>query len=132
MTSLPVQVMDLAKRPDSCKILTTINEDGSPHSIVCGTLFVPSPEEIGIGRVWLGRTCENLSRDSRASFIVWGGVQAYEIGCRFRCATSEHDALDEINEKLDRINVKASSVLIFDVESVYDEGFGPDVGKKIA
>ena len=132
MVSLPVQVLEIARRPGSCKILTTVDEDGSPHSIVCGTLFVPDTDIIGVGRVWMGKTCANLERDPRATFMLWEGTHAYEIRCRFHRATSDHEALNEINEKLDRMNVKAASVLLFDVESVSDEGFGPNVGKKIA
>jgi len=132
MVSLPANVLDLAKRPDSCKILTTINEDGTPHSIVCGTLFVPDQETIGVGQVWLNTTGKNINRDPRAEVLLWQGAQAYSIQVTFRKCSQEPAFLDAMNEKLDRMNVKATSVWFFDIVSVTDEGFGPRVGQQIA
>ena len=132
MVTLPPQVLELAKRPDTVKIMTSINEDGTPHSIVCGTLFVPDQETIGVGQVWLGRTGRNILRDPRVEFLLWGGRTAVGIHCRFREKTEDPAVVDAVNEKLDRMNIKAASVWFFDIVSATDESFGPNVGQKIA
>ena len=131
MVTLPAQVLELAKRPDTVKIMTSINEDGTPHSIVCGTLFVPDAETIGVGQVWLGRTGRNILRDGRVEFLLWNGRSAYGIHCTFREKTEDAEILAAVNEKLDRMNIKAASVWFFDITSATDESFGPNLGTKI-
>ena len=84
MTDLPLQALEITKRPDNSKILTTINPDGTPHSVVCASLFVPNPSTIGVGKVILNNTCRNLKRDPRAEFIIRQGAQAFSVQCRFR------------------------------------------------
>lgn len=132
MTELPPQVLDTAKRPDGCKILTTINPDGTPHSVVCKTLFIPDRSTIGVGRIYFKNTCANLSRDPRAEFLIWLGPNAFSVQCTLREEVAEGDALAAINEKLESIGYRASSVLLFDVLGVSSEGLGADAGKRIA
>ena len=132
MVTLPPQVADLAKRSESCKILTTINEDGTPHSIVCGALLVPNDEMIGVGQTWMSITGANIERDPRVEFVLYLGAQAYTVQARFRKQSENPDAVNCINEKLERINLKVSTVWFFDVVSVLDEGLGPNVGTQIA
>jgi len=131
MVTLPPQVADLARRSESCKILTTINEDGTPHSIVCGALLVPNDEMIGVGQTWMGVTGSNIERDPRAEFVLYFGAQAYTVQCIFRKKSENPEAVNCINEKLDRINLKVTAVWFFDVLSVRDEGLGPNVGTQL-
>ncbi len=131
MVALPPQVLELAKHPDTCKILTTINEDGTPHSIVCGTLFVPDAETIGVGKVWLGTTSRNIALDRRAEVLLWKRAQAFSIQVRFREISEDPAVVGIINEKLEHMNMKVDSVLMFEPLSVTDEGMGPNVGTRI-
>jgi len=132
MVALPTQALEVAKHPDACKILATINEDGTPHSIVCGTLFIPDASTIGVGKVWLNTTCENVARDRRAEVLIWKGALAYSIQVKFREVTKDPAVIDSVNEKLEHMNLVVDSVLLFDVLSVTDEGMGLKVGQQIA
>ena len=132
MVNLPPQVLDLAKRPDSCKVLTTINEDGSPHSIVCGAFLVPDAHTVVVGQTWMNVSGANLERDPRAEIVVWIGAAAYTIQCRYVRKSDDEKYLKCMNEKLDRMNLKVTTVWFFEVDSVRDEGLGPNVGTQIA
>lgn len=132
MVNLPPQVLDLAKNPDACKVLTTINEDGSPHSIVCGAFLVPNANTIVVGQTWMNITGANVERDPRAEIVVWYGALAYTIQCRFVKKSDNPKYLQCMNEKLERMNLAVSSVWFFEVLSVRDEGLGPNVGTQIA
>lgn len=132
MVNLPPQVIELVKKPDTCKIFTTINEDGTPHSIVAGALLAPNPSTIGVGPTWMNVTGANLDRDPRAEIVVYYGAMAYSIQCRFKKVSDNPEAINCMNEKLDRYNLSVSAVWFFDVLSVRDEGLGPNVGKQIA
>lgn len=132
MVNLPPQVLDLAKNPDACKVLTTINEDGSPHSIVCGAFLVPNANTIVVGQTWMNITGANVERDPRAEIVVWYGASAYTIQCRFVKKSDNPKYLQCMNEKLERMNLAVSSVWFFEVLSVRDEGLGPNVGTQIA
>ena len=68
MAKLTPVLVDLIRRPDTNKVMSTISEDGMPHTIVCGTLTVPEEDVIAVGRVWLNRTGRNIQRDPRAEF----------------------------------------------------------------
>ena len=132
MVNLPPQVLDLVKRPDTCKVLTTINDDGSPHSIVCGAFLVPDTHTIVVGQTWMNITGANLERDPRAEIVVWIGAAAYTIQCRFVKRSEDEKYLKCMNEKLERMNLKVFAVWFFEVVSVRDEGRGPTVGTPIA
>ena len=133
MVSLPPAVLEMAKHPNTIKIMSSINEDGTPHSIICGTLFVPDAETVGVGQVWMGTTGRNVMRDGRVEFVLWGeGRKAFGVQCRFREKTDDPVVLASVNEKLERMNIEARSVWFFDVVAVTDESFGPNMGKVIA
>lgn len=131
MVQLPPFIVDAIRRPDTNKVMSTVNEDGTPHTVVCGSLTVPEPDTIAVGRVWLRTTGKNLERDPRAEFLVWSGKSAYSIVCDFKGATKEADHVLKMNEGLDKMNMFTGTLWLFEVKSVYDEGLGEGAGRQI-
>ena len=131
MVQLTPQVLELLRRPDSNKILSTINADGTPHSVVCGSFEMSDDGCIGVGKVWFRTTGENLMRDPRAEFLVWLGKYAYSIQVELSEKSRRSEDVDSINEQLDKMQMKARSVWFFTPLSVMDQGITSTTGQQI-
>ena len=132
MAKLTPVLVDLIRRPDTNKVMSTISEDGMPHTIVCGTLTVPEEDVIAVGRVWLNRTGRNIQRDPRAEFFVWSGKYAYSILCEFIGNSADEKEVEKMNEGLDKIGLGTSTVWKFRVLAGYDEGISDTMGERIS
>ncbi len=128
MAKLTPVMMDLIRRPDSIKVMSTVSEDGMPHTIVCGTLTVPEEDVIAVGRVWLSTTGKNIERDPRAEFFVWSGKNAYSILCEFIGESGDSADVEKMNAGLDKYGMGTCTVWKFRVTAVYDEGMMSDTG----
>lgn len=128
MVRLTQDIIDLIFRPESFKVMSTVGEDGNPHTVVCGTLMVPDASTLAVGRVYLRNTGKNLERDPRAEFLVTYGKEAYSILCHYRGECEDEDIIKRINQGLNRMGLMTSTVWLFDVDSVYDEGLTPTSG----
>ena len=131
MVQLPQYIIDLIRRPDSNKVMSTVSADGTAHTVVCGSLTVPDSDRIAVGRVWLRATGKNLERDSRAEFLVWSGKEAYSIVCDFVGSTRDVDDVAKMNAGLDKMGMFTGTLWLFEVRAVYYEGLGDNAGKKI-
>lgn len=132
MVKIPPNVLDLLRRPDSNKTMSTVSENGLSHSVVCGSLMVPDDETIGVGRVWLRTTGKNLSRDPRAEFLVWSGKNAFSIECTLKGSIGDVDAIQSLRDKLGNMNMDVNRVWLFSVDAIYDQGISDTTGQKIA
>lgn len=132
MATLPPDVIDLLRDPKSYKTMSTVGEDGSPHSVVCGTLLVPDEHTVAVGVIYLRTTGENLGRNPSAEFLVSRGKEAYSVSCKFRGPSDDGSLIAEMNLRLDRIGARVGTVWLFDVEGVRDEGLTYTSGMKIA
>ncbi len=124
-------ITDLLKRPETHKVLSTSSPDGVPHTIVCGSIVVPSPSTLAVGEVYMYTTSQNLKANGRAEVLVWSGKTAYAIQVQVRCREESGPELDKMNQNLSKMNVSASAVWIFDVLSVTNEGMGAEAGSKV-
>ena len=77
-------------------------------------------------------TASNLNENNRASFLVTSGAEAYQIDAVVRERQTEGPLLDDLNQKLDRIHLKATAVWIFDVTAVTVASASHEAGKRIA
>lgn len=131
MAKLTPVLIDLIRRPDTNKTMSTVSEDGTPHSIVCGSILVPDPETICVGKIWMRTTGDNLERDPRAEFLVWSGRYAYSIVCDLVPSADDDKSLAKLNEELERKGMRNADLLTFRVRAVYDEGLSDNSGERI-
>ena len=113
-------------------MLITADGMGQPRGIVCGSIFVPDPETLAIGEVFMNVTRSNLETNPKAAVTVTFGGEAYNINVTVKSREEEGETLNSLNERLSKINLKAKAVWFFNVESVFDEGINPNAGKQIA
>ena len=131
MVKLTPVIVDFIRRPDTVKVMATVNEDGFPHSIVCGSVLVPDEETIAIGRVWVRTTGHNLERDPRAEFLFFSGKTAYSVLCDLVECSSAGPMVEKINQYLSRMNMSTGSIWLFKVKAVFDEGISENTGTQI-
>ncbi len=132
MVALPAKVRDFLNRPEPVKMLVTANSEGQPRGIVCGSIFVPDEETLAVGEVFMNVTKSNLESNPKAAVTVAFGGEAYNINVSVASRVEEGELLDNLNERLSKINLRAKAVWLFKVEAVYDEGINPNAGKLIS
>lgn len=132
MVDIPAEVMDIMNAQGTVKALVTANKAGQPHAIVCGTIACPAPGKMVVGEVLMKRSAEYMAENGKAAFMIAAGPKAYEIQVENPVRYDNGDALAQMNEMLAGVNLHAKALWMFDVVAVYDEGAGPNAGKKIA
>ena len=130
--AMPAAVIDLLKRPNTTKVLVTCGEDGQPHAIVCGSIFVIDDKTLGVGEVLMKQTVKNMEYNKKIAIEVVSGTSAYEIRGKAIERQDSGPGLDALNANLEKMHLKANAMWIFSADEVYDEGANPNAGKKIA
>lgn len=127
---LPI-IIDMLKRPDTHKVLSTSSADGIPHSIICGSLLVTDPSTIIVGQVYMQRTVSNLEVNPRAEFLVWRGAEAYSIQAVLRCHYGDGPNMEKMEQLLGKMNMVPVEVWEFEVLSAHDEGITEKAGSRV-
>lgn len=132
MAAIPANVIEKMNQPTAVKVLVTADKSGQPHAIVCGSIISPEPSKMVVGEILMHKSAENLKANPKAAFMVSAGMEAWEIDVSNPVRIAEGPALEQMNEQLAAIHLKANALWMFDVEAVYDQGANPNAGKKIA
>lgn len=132
VAEIPKNVLDLISRPDSVKVLATACKCAIPHAIVCGSIISPEPSKVAVGEILMKVSSKNMRENDRVSILVTRGPEAYLIKTRVNGRVAEGPMLDEFNKNLEKMNLKAHAVWVFDVLEVFDESAGPNAGRKLA
>lgn len=132
MVALPENVMALVNNPQNVKLLVTASADGQPHAIVCGSIVAPAADKLVVGEVLMKKSSANLQANGKAAIEVVAGMEAYEVILANPVRITEGPALDQMNENLAKINLRAGALWMFDVAEVYNESANPAAGSKIA
>lgn len=132
MVDIPAEILEKIGAQGTVKTLVTAGADGQPHAIVCGSIVAPAPNKIVVGEVLMKRASANLKANPKAAFLFTAGMESYEVIVGNPVRVAEGPMLDQMNEKLAAMHLKAAALWCFDVEAVYNEGANPNAGTKIA
>ncbi len=131
MAELIPLIMDMLNRPETHKVLSTVSPEGKPHSVICGSLIATDPSTIFVGQVYMHQTCINLTVNRDVEFLVWSGAQAYSIQATLSSICIDGPEMEKMEKLLGKMNMRPLSVLVFKVNSAYDEGITPKAGMKV-
>lgn len=131
MVSMPEPVVRMIKHPDTNKAMATVSPEGTPHTIVCGSLRVVDADTIVVGDALMERTARNLESNPDVEFLVWLRKDAYSIKARFRCRLDTGPLYDEMVKDLEKFNLWPHSICLFDTLEVWDESASPSAGKRV-
>ncbi len=133
MVAIPKEVLDLMK-PDSVKVLATVDASGQPHAIACGSIM-PCPIDAGkviVGEILMKKAAANLAATKKATMTITAGMSSYELVLKNPVRIASGPVLDQMNAGLAAIKLHANAVWAFDVDAVYNQGASPAAGTKIA
>ena len=129
--TLPENVAKTFDDPASVKVLTSVGTNGQPHSIVCGSIRVVSPDTVIVGEILMKTTASNFAGNKKAAILVVAGRTSYLVNAEVKQRVSEGPMLDGMNEALAKMGLKASAVWLFEPKEVFDQSATPNAGKKI-
>lgn len=131
MVKMIPMVVDMLRRPETNKVMSTTSPEGDPHAIVCGSLLVTDNDTIIVGEVYMYATCRNLEHNPKAEFLVWSGKDAFSIQAVVKDRVESGPLLEKMNHNLEKMKMKAVAVWEFNVLSVHDEGISETAGTQI-
>ena len=132
MANIPTEVLEMLKAPTTTKVLVTASKDAKPHAIVAGSIGAPAADTMIIGEVLMKISSKNLSENSKASFLIASGKDAYAIECTAKARLEKGPEIEAMNKALEPMHLKAAAVWIFKVDAVFYQGASPKAGTKLA
>lgn len=132
MVNIPEEVLKAMSEQTTVKALVTADSSGQPHAIVCGSIIAPAPDKVIVGEILMKKSSKNLDANKKGAILVSSGMTAYEIIVTNPVRIAEGPALDQMNEKLAAIHLKANALWMFDVAAVYDQSASPKAGTQLA
>jgi len=132
MVNIPNEVLELLKAPTTTKVLVTASKSAKPHAIVAGSIGAPAADTMIVGEVLMKTSSKNLSENSKASFLIASGKDAYEIECTATARLENGPEIEAMNKALAAMHLQAAAVWIFKVDAVFYQGASPKAGTKLA
>jgi len=132
MVKLPEKVVAAFNDPAAIKVLTSIDADGRPHSIVCGSIRAVAPNVLIVAEILMKSTAANIKRNDKAALLVVIGTTSYLVNAKVKQRVAEGPMLDEMNKALAAMKLKASAVWVFTPTAAYDQSANPKAGAKLA
>lgn len=132
MVAIPKEILDIMNDKGTTKVLVTANAAGQPHAIVCGSFGTIGDDVITVGEILMKRSAEYMAENKKVAILVSAGPKAFEMQATVLGREEKGSDVDNLNKALAGANMHAKALWKFKVTAVYDEGVGPNAGKKIA
>jgi len=134
MVNLPKEVKDLLV-PGAAgivKVIGTADSEGTPHTIITGSLAAIDDETLAFAVVAIKTTLNNLKTTNKASIAIYKPpMTGYRIASTFHDVQDSGPIFDNFTEALKKRNLPCHGVVLLKVDAVYVLG-PPEPGKKIA
>ena len=133
MVSLPKEVKDLlVPGADTVKAIGTADSEGTPHTIIIGSLAAIDDETLAFAVVAAKTTVNNLKTINKASIAIYKPpMTGYRIEGIYHDFQDSGPLFDNFTEALKKRNLPCNGVVLLKVDGVYVLG-PPEPGKKIA
>lgn len=129
---IPEKVMTLLNDNEATKVLTSVSIEGIPHTIVVGSTMAPQDDLLCAAEIMMQRTAQNLEAYPNVSVLVVKGMESYQVKAKVKGRQTEGPLFDKVKAELEKMGLPCSGVWLFEPQEVYNQGAGPDAGKKIA
>ncbi len=130
MISVPEPVARIIKHPEARKVLATVSPEGEAHAIVCASLVI-FDDYICAADVFMTRTALYLESNPNVEFLVWQGRDAYSIKATLKERVVEGEIFDKMAASLEKFNMVANAVYIFEATEIWDESASKSAGEKV-
>jgi hypothetical protein len=132
MVNLPKEVKDLlVPGTKTVKVIGTADPEGTPHTIITGSLTAIDDETLAFGVVATKTTLSNLKTTNKASIAIYKPpMTGYRIESTYNSFQDSGSLFDSFSEALKKRNLPCNGVVLLKVDGVYALG-SPEPGKKI-
>lgn len=133
MVNLPKEVKELLiPGADTVKVIGTADSEGTPHTIITGSLTAIDDETLAFAVVATKTTVNNLKTTKKASIAIYKPPRTgYRIEGTYHAFQDSGPLFDNFTEALKKRNLPCNGVVLLKVDGVYVLG-PPEPGKKIA
>lgn len=128
---MPEKVMHLLNDKEAQKILTTVSNEGIPHSIVAGSIMAMDADTICVAEIFMKKTNENISENKNIAVLTVKGKESYLINATAEERLTKGDLFNNVSEQLKKIGLPVKALWRFKPLAVFDQGAGPNAGTKI-
>lgn len=132
MPKLPKEAKDLlAPGANTVKAIGTADSEGTPHTIITGSLMAIDDETLAFGVVATKTTVNNLKTTKKASIAIYAPpMTGYRIECTFDSFQDSGPLFENFTEALKKRNLPCHGAVVLKIDGVYALG-APEPGKKI-
>ena len=128
---MPENVMKLLNDKEASKVLTTVDSNGIPHSIVVGSMMAPAEDMLCAAEVLMKKTAENLKTNKNIAILAVKGMESYSVNGTVIQRQVSGDLFETVAEELKKVGLPTQAVWTFKPTAIFNQSAGPDAGKKI-
>lgn len=128
---IPKNVMKLLNDKEASKVLTTVDPDGIPHSIVVGSIMAPSDDILCAAEVLMKKTAKNLETNKNIAVLTVKGMESYLVNATVAERQTSGDLFDAVAEELKKLGLPTQAVWTFKPTAIFDQSAGPSAGTQI-
>lgn len=129
--SIPQNVLNLLNDQEATKILTSVGNDGKPHSIVVGSGMSPNGEIVCCGEVMMKKTSANLANNKSVAVLVVKGMESYLVEAEVIEKQTEGEMFESVKAELAKIGLPMSGLWLFKPTAIFNQGANAESGSQI-
>lgn len=108
------EIMLMLNDTETVRVLNTISEDGSPHSIAVNTAMTKDTNQISIANIKMNTTAKNLRKNKSISILTVKGYDSYLIKASVKGYVEEGLLYDAINEEAKKKGLTCQGLWLFE------------------
>lgn len=128
---MPENVMNLLNDKEASKVLTTVDLNGIPHSIVVGSIMAPTEDMLCAAEVLMKKTAKNLETNKNIAVLTVKGTESYLVNATVVKRQISGDLFDTVAEELKKVGLPTQAVWTFEPTAIFDQSAGPNAGTQI-
>jgi len=129
---MPENVMNLLNDREASKVLTTVDSQGIPHSIVVGSIMAPAGDLLCAAEVLMKKTAKNLETNKNIAVLAVKGTESYLVNATVIERQISGNLFDTVAKELKKLGLPTQAVWTFNPTAIYDQSAGPNAGTKIS
>lgn len=128
--SIPKNVHQLLNDKEAIKVLTSVNEEGIPHSIVVGSTM-SNGELLCAAEVLMKKTTKNLAINENVAILVVKGAESYLVNGTVVEKQTEGEMFESVKTQMAEKGMPVSGLWIFKPTTIFNQSAGPEAGTQI-
>ncbi|HCX64985.1 MAG TPA: hypothetical protein DHN33_07235 [Eubacteriaceae bacterium] len=129
---IPEKAVNLLNDPEATKVLTTVSKDGTPHSIVIGSMMAPDENTVCAAEILMQTTAKNLEANKNIAALAVKGTESYLVNAEVLERQVGGELFDQVAAETEKMGLTTRAVWLFKPTAVYDQSAGPNAGTKIS